>query len=362
MMTVHELSGGRAVLGLGPGGRVALAPAGVERREPLARARAALRTMRAVTRGERGHGYEPEPNPFVAPTLPLYIGSRAEQFNRLASAEADGVFLGGVPRLPRRAGRRMGALGATDPGRALLRRRVQRRRAGGVSAPRHAGPGRHAPGTHENGSASVTPRWRRRRRPTSRATTRRPAPSSPTGSSTISSWRGRPTTSDGGWRAERGHHASTAWDSPSSPTNPEGAVATAGGQFQGVRPGAGVTSGIGVLLHMDNPTDRRRRGGGAGQPRRRAPTSSACPTPSGGGTRGLLATRAAARHHAPRRRAVRHQPLHRHPFQTVASPGDPAGGGGPPVRIAIGAGGSELRPRPASTVMTPRRASGRWPG
>ena len=97
MMTVHELSGGRAILGLGPGGRVALAPAGVERREPLTRARAALRTMRAVTRGERGQGYEPEPNPFVAPTLPLYIGSRAEQFNRLASAEADGVFLGGVP-------------------------------------------------------------------------------------------------------------------------------------------------------------------------------------------------------------------------------------------------------------------------
>jgi 5,10-methylenetetrahydromethanopterin reductase len=96
MMTIHELSGGRAVLGLGPGGRVALAPAGVERTEPLARARAALRTMRAVTRGERGHGYEPEPNPFTAPTLPLYIGSRAEQFNRLASAEADGVFLGGI--------------------------------------------------------------------------------------------------------------------------------------------------------------------------------------------------------------------------------------------------------------------------
>jgi 5,10-methylenetetrahydromethanopterin reductase len=97
MMTIHELSGGRAVLGLGPGGRVALAPARVERTEPLARARRALRTMRAVTRGERRDGYEPEPDPFVAPTLPLYIGSRAEGFNRLASAEADGVFLGGIP-------------------------------------------------------------------------------------------------------------------------------------------------------------------------------------------------------------------------------------------------------------------------
>jgi hypothetical protein len=37
------------------------------------------------------------PDPFVAPDLPLYIGSRGEQFNRMASAEADGVFLGGLP-------------------------------------------------------------------------------------------------------------------------------------------------------------------------------------------------------------------------------------------------------------------------
>jgi 5,10-methylenetetrahydromethanopterin reductase len=97
MMTVHELSGGRAILALGPGGRVALGPAGVERTAPLATARAALRTMRAVTTGRAADGYDPPAQPFIAPDLPLYIGSRGERFNRLASAEADGVFLGGIP-------------------------------------------------------------------------------------------------------------------------------------------------------------------------------------------------------------------------------------------------------------------------
>src|SRR5262249_19532445 len=92
MMTVHELAGGRALLGLGPGGRMALGPARVERVAPLAAARQALATMRAVTRGTPAEGFAPGPAPFVAPDLPLYIGSRGEQFNRLASAEADGVF------------------------------------------------------------------------------------------------------------------------------------------------------------------------------------------------------------------------------------------------------------------------------
>ncbi len=36
-MTVHELSGGRAVLGFGPGGDVALAPLGIDRVTPLRR-------------------------------------------------------------------------------------------------------------------------------------------------------------------------------------------------------------------------------------------------------------------------------------------------------------------------------------
>jgi 5,10-methylenetetrahydromethanopterin reductase len=96
-MTVHELSGGRMTLGLGPGGRIALDPAGVVRARPLAAVREALRIIRAVCDGRAVDGYHPPAAPFVRPDLPVFIGSRSRAFQRLASAEADGVFLGGLP-------------------------------------------------------------------------------------------------------------------------------------------------------------------------------------------------------------------------------------------------------------------------
>jgi 5,10-methylenetetrahydromethanopterin reductase len=97
MMTVHELSGGRGVLGLGPGGGVALDPLHIERDRPLSRTRDAVRIVRAVAQGTPTEGYEPPADPFTAPTLPVFIGARGERFNRYASAEADGAFLGGIP-------------------------------------------------------------------------------------------------------------------------------------------------------------------------------------------------------------------------------------------------------------------------
>jgi 5,10-methylenetetrahydromethanopterin reductase len=97
-VTVHELSGGRAVLGIGPGGQLALGPAQVERVRPLAATRRAVRIIRAVTHGHETEGYTPAPHAVTAPDLPVYIGARGEQFNRFASRSADGVFLGGIPR------------------------------------------------------------------------------------------------------------------------------------------------------------------------------------------------------------------------------------------------------------------------
>ncbi len=95
-MTVHELSGGRAVLGLGPGGDVALRPLGIDRVTPLAACRDAVRIIRAVCRGEATEGYDPPQHAFVAPDLPVFIGARGERFNRFASEAADGVFVAGV--------------------------------------------------------------------------------------------------------------------------------------------------------------------------------------------------------------------------------------------------------------------------
>ena len=97
MMTVHELSGGRAVLGLGVGGNLALGPLGITPVHPLATVRTALRTIRAVVRGERNDGYSPPATAMTAPDLPLFIGSRGPLINRLASRAADGAFVAGLP-------------------------------------------------------------------------------------------------------------------------------------------------------------------------------------------------------------------------------------------------------------------------
>lgn len=97
MMTVHELSGGRAMLGLGVGGNLALGPLGITPVHPLATVRTALRTIRAVVRGERNDGYSPPATAMTAPDLPLYIGSRGPLINRLASRAADGAFVAGLP-------------------------------------------------------------------------------------------------------------------------------------------------------------------------------------------------------------------------------------------------------------------------
>jgi 5,10-methylenetetrahydromethanopterin reductase len=96
-LTVHELSDGRAMLGLGPGGGIALDPLGIERRRPLARTREAVRIVRAVADGVATDGYAPPPRPFTGPSLPIWIGARGERFNRFASEAVDGAFLAGIP-------------------------------------------------------------------------------------------------------------------------------------------------------------------------------------------------------------------------------------------------------------------------
>jgi 5,10-methylenetetrahydromethanopterin reductase len=97
MATVAELSGRKAILGLGAGGGVALDPVGIARTEPLKRTRDALRVARAVVAGRATEGYRPPEGAARHEPLPIYIGARGEAFNRYASTEADGVFLGGIP-------------------------------------------------------------------------------------------------------------------------------------------------------------------------------------------------------------------------------------------------------------------------
>jgi 5,10-methylenetetrahydromethanopterin reductase len=96
--TLAELAGpGRVVLGMGSGGDLALGPTGAVRAQPLQRVTDAVRIARAVLRGEPTEGYEPPPHSTSAPDVRIVIGARSQGLNRLASAQADGVFIGGVP-------------------------------------------------------------------------------------------------------------------------------------------------------------------------------------------------------------------------------------------------------------------------
>ncbi len=101
MLTIHELSGGRGVLGLGAGGQISLAPYGAEATKPVATLHDAIRVARAVATGRETDGYSP---PDLALTeasgghkLPIFVGARGERLNRLASQLADGVFVAGLP-------------------------------------------------------------------------------------------------------------------------------------------------------------------------------------------------------------------------------------------------------------------------
>ncbi len=84
MLTIHELSGGRAVLGVGAGGVLSLKPFEVTPERPEATLRRFLETADAKRRG-------------TEPLLPLYVGARGQRLNQLASELADGAFVSGLP-------------------------------------------------------------------------------------------------------------------------------------------------------------------------------------------------------------------------------------------------------------------------
>ena len=94
-MTVDEVSGGRLTLGWGVGGHESLGPFGLSTDRPVGVVRDALRTARAVMSGESNEGYVPPSHASPPRVIPQFVGARGEQLNRLASREADGVFLSG---------------------------------------------------------------------------------------------------------------------------------------------------------------------------------------------------------------------------------------------------------------------------
>lgn len=94
-MTVDELSNGRLTLGWGVGGHESLEPFGLSTKRPVGVVRDALRTAGAVMRGQSATDYTPPAHAAPPRAIPQFVGARGEQLNRLASREADGVFLSG---------------------------------------------------------------------------------------------------------------------------------------------------------------------------------------------------------------------------------------------------------------------------
>ena len=100
-LTIHELSGGRCILGVGAGGQLSLAPMELQATSPLANIDAFIATARSVSAGVSGPGYVPtdiainEAN--ISSPLPIFVGARGPRLNRLASKVADGAFVAGLP-------------------------------------------------------------------------------------------------------------------------------------------------------------------------------------------------------------------------------------------------------------------------
>ena len=90
--TLDELSGGRAMLGFGVGGALSLDPFGLKAEKPVALVRDAIRTARSVIERQPSDLYEPPAHAAPGRSVPIFVGSRGEQINKLASREADGVF------------------------------------------------------------------------------------------------------------------------------------------------------------------------------------------------------------------------------------------------------------------------------
>ncbi len=96
MATLDELSGGRAILGLGVGGELTLDPFGLKAEKPVALVRDAIRIARGVMSRRAVEGYDLPEHAMPARDVPIFVASRGEQINRLASRDADGVFFSGL--------------------------------------------------------------------------------------------------------------------------------------------------------------------------------------------------------------------------------------------------------------------------
>lgn len=93
--SINELSGGRAILGIGPGDRATFDKMGIEWDKPLTRVRESVLAIRAFLSREQVNlaGFKGAQMAFSTKKIPIYIGAQGPKMLELAGAIADGVLI-----------------------------------------------------------------------------------------------------------------------------------------------------------------------------------------------------------------------------------------------------------------------------
>jgi 5,10-methylenetetrahydromethanopterin reductase len=93
--SINEISGGRAVLGIGPGDKATFDAMGIDWDKPLTRVKESVASIRALLAKERvvQGGMKGAQLAFNADKIPIYIGAQGPKMLELAGAIADGVLI-----------------------------------------------------------------------------------------------------------------------------------------------------------------------------------------------------------------------------------------------------------------------------
>ena len=93
--SINELSGGRAILGIGPGDKATFDKMGIDWDKPLSRVRETVLAIRAFLAKEQVSqaGFKGAQMSFSTSKIPIYIGAQGPKMLELAGAISDGVLI-----------------------------------------------------------------------------------------------------------------------------------------------------------------------------------------------------------------------------------------------------------------------------
>ncbi|HWQ19511.1 MAG TPA: 5,10-methylenetetrahydromethanopterin reductase [Methanotrichaceae archaeon] len=93
--SINELSGGRAILGIGPGDKATFDKMGIDWDKPLTRVKDAVAAIRAFHSKEQVNqaGFKGAQLAFSSGRIPIYIGAQGPKMLELSGAIADGVLI-----------------------------------------------------------------------------------------------------------------------------------------------------------------------------------------------------------------------------------------------------------------------------